>query len=118
MATKAEAFRSRAIRTAHPPRDPAPARPRRDFPVDTSQPGTSATDRKASTTQGSFNFSERVGDKGGAALEAVGPDGQRSRKSTRASSGGVKRGVNLQRRVLRATTAPKSRATRAKARAK
>lgn len=46
MATKAERFRYWTER-AGPKKPKSPARPRRDVPVDTSQVGVSATDRRA-----------------------------------------------------------------------
>lgn len=46
MATKAERFRYWTERSG-PKKPKSPARPRRDVPVDTSQPGISATDRRA-----------------------------------------------------------------------
>jgi hypothetical protein len=46
MATKAERFRYWTERSG-PKKPKSPPRPRRNVPVDTSQPGTSATDRRA-----------------------------------------------------------------------
>lgn len=110
MPTKAQEFRARQQRTAKPPRAKKPRRPRRDAVVDTSLPGVSATDRKATRTS---NRNALAGRRGGAALE----DGTRtSRKSTRKSADGTKRTTNLQLKAIRKTHSPSTRAARASAR--
>jgi hypothetical protein len=111
MATKAQAFRTQQQRTANPPKPKRPKRARRDDVVDTSKPGVSATDRKATrrTTR-----SLLAGRRGGAALEDV-PMGKRSRKSTRKSSDRTKRTTNQQLRAIRQTRSASARAARSKA---
>lgn len=116
MATKAQAFKSQRQREAKPPKKKRAPRPRRDFPVDTAQPGVSASDRRAgSGSSGSRNVSKRAGKKGGAALENS-ATGKPSRKSTRKASGRIKRTSNLQRKAIRKTSSPKQRSAKAKAR--
>ena len=116
MATKAERFKARTERAAQTPK-PKRRRLRRDIPVDTSQPGVSATDRKAGGgSSGTRNASTRVAKRGGPDLEDS-ETGKPSRKSTRASSGRVKQATNLQRREVRATHSPETRARRPSKRA-
>jgi hypothetical protein len=111
MATKAERFRAEQARAANPPKPKRPPRPRRDIPVDTAQPGTSATDRKAGALgTADRNRSRRAKNKGGAKLENS-ASGKPSRKSTRRSQGRVKRTSNLQRQAIRDAHSPKSRAS-------
>jgi hypothetical protein len=118
MATKAQAFKARQMRGAHPPKPKRPPRPRRDLVVDTSLPGVSATDRKAGGgATAARNRSKRSGKKGGAALENS-QTGKPSRKSTRGSSGRAKRTSNLRRRAIRKAASPKTRARQAKAKGK
>jgi hypothetical protein len=113
MATKAEQARARAERAG--PKREKQRRRRRDVPVDTSLPGVSATARKAGLGDSAArNRSRRAGRKGGAALESS--VGQPSRKSTRRSTGRVKRTTNLQREAVRRATSPQARATRARVR--
>lgn len=76
MATKAEQFRYWTERSG-PKKPKGPPRPRRDLPVDTSQPGVSATDRKAGPRKPSL----KAGKKAVYALEVGGE--RPSRKSTR-----------------------------------
>ena len=76
MATKAERFRYWTERSG-PKKPKAPPKPRRDFPVDTSKPGVSATDRKPAPRKPSA----AAGKKAIYVLE-VGA-GKPSRKSTR-----------------------------------
>jgi hypothetical protein len=76
MATKAQEFRYWTERSG-PKKPKRPPRPRRDFPVDTSKPGVSATDRRA----GPRKPSPKVAKKAVYALETA--DGRPSRKSTR-----------------------------------
>lgn len=118
MSTKAQKFKIEQEREANPPKPKRPPRPRRDDPVDTSLPGVSASDRKAGAgSSGKRNVSKRAKAKGGAKLEDS-ATGKPSRKSTRKSTGRVKRTSNLQRRATRKATSPKTNATKAKARAK
>jgi hypothetical protein len=116
MATKAQLFRTQQQREAHPPKPNKPRRPRRDTPVDTSQPGVSATDRRAGGgNSGSRNISARAGRKGGAKLENS-ATGKASRKSSRKSAGRIKAASNLERRAIRKASSPQLRAAQAKAR--
>jgi hypothetical protein len=119
MTTKAEAFRSEKQRSASK-KTKSPPKPRRDTPVDTAQPGVSATARKSGTTKtGATSTAERNRKKakGGAALEDSAKK-RPSRKSTRKSSDGTKRDSNLALRATRKTTSPKARARRSIAKAK
>jgi hypothetical protein len=116
MATRAERFRAEAQRNANPPRKKSPPKPRRDTPVDTAQPSTSATDRRAGMGDtAKRNFSKRVAAKGGAALESS-KTGKPSRKSTRKASGHAKRTTNLKQRETRRVASSKRKARRAAAR--
>jgi hypothetical protein len=111
MATKAERFKARSERAARAPQ-PKRRRLRRDIPVDTAQPGVSATDRKAGGgSTGTRNATTRVAKRGGPDLEDS-ATGKPSRKSTRGSSGRIKQATNLQRRAVRATHSPETRARR------
>lgn len=116
MATKAERFRYRAERSGPKPRD---------VPVDTAEPGISATDRKALRDRTSA-----AARKGGAVLEES--SGRPSRKSSRRSHGKVqtksfneagveskrqgegrtKRSANLQLRTVGRMRSPSSRTRR------
>jgi len=111
MATKAQAFRTQQQRAAKPPKAKKPARPRRAAVVDTSLPGVTATDRKATRRS---NRSSLAGRRGGAALEDTGT-GTPSRKSTRKSSDRTKRSTNQQLQAVRTTTSPSARAARSQA---
>ncbi len=105
MATKAERFRYEAERSG--PKKAKQARPpRRAKPVDTSLPGASASDRRASGRAESI----RAGKKAQYALEDSA--GKPSRKSTRKASNRQK--TDSQMRVKRRTgeMRPESRATR------
>jgi hypothetical protein len=118
MATRSQAFKSEQQREARIPKKKRPPRPRRDFPVDTSQPGVSASDRKVGGgSSGTRNVSKRTARKGGAVLEDS-ATGKPSRKSTRKASGRVKRTSNLQRKAIRETSSSKSRNAQAGARAR
>jgi hypothetical protein len=109
MSTKTQRFRTEMQRAANPPKPKQPARPRRDTPVDTAQPGVSATDRKAGGgSTAARNASARAGKKGGARLEDS-ASGRPSRKSTRKSKGRVKRTTSLQIRESARTHSPKAR---------
>jgi hypothetical protein len=116
MATKAERFKAQQAMDANPPKAKEPKRPPRNRPVDTAKPGVSATNRKAGAGHsGMRNLSKRVAKAGGAALEDS-ETGVPSRKSTRRSSGRIKRTSNLQRKAVRETASGKARATRSRAR--
>jgi hypothetical protein len=117
MSTKAQDFRAQQQREAKPPKPKQPPKRRRANALDTALPGVSASDRKARVHEsGSRNEQARSDNKGGAKLEAS--NGKASRKSTRKSVGRVKRSTNLQLRAVRRTSAPKSRAAQAAARAR
>jgi len=118
MPTKAHEFKAQTQRDARPPRRKEPKRPRRDTPVDTAQPGVSASDRKVGGgSSGSRNESARAKRKGGARLEDS-ATGKPSRKSTRKSAGRLKRTANLQRKAIRKASSSKTRAVKAKASAR
>jgi hypothetical protein len=115
MATKAQRFRSEQERNAGASKPKKKIRrPRaRANDVDTSQPGVSATDRRAGGGRsGARNVSKRAERKGGARLEDS-ETGKASRKSTRKSAGRVKPSSNLQRRAIRKSASPQARAARA-----
>lgn len=114
MPTKAERFRAKRERRANPPRAKSPARPRRDYPVNTARVGVSADDRKAGLLD-TADRNRMNSDKAGAALESS-ETGQPSRKSTRGSAGGVKRTDNLRQRAVQKARSPKKRASKAQAR--
>lgn len=115
MIRKAEAFRRAAERT-RPPRPKQAPRPRRDWPVDTAEPGVSATDRKVGLVDtADRNRSKRAGGKAGWILEGS-TTGRPSRKSTRTSLNRQKPDANLTLRAERRASAPATRAVRAKAR--
>ena len=79
MSTKAERFRYELERSG-PKRAKSAPRPRRDTPVDTAQPGASASQRRAAPRK----ESPRVAKKAGYAFEATA--GKPTRKSTRKSA--------------------------------
>lgn len=111
MATKAETFKADAMRTAHGTPTKKATKAPRNPKLDTSQPGVSASDKKVGAGKSGRNESKRVEKRGGPALE-VSTTGKASRKSTRKSSGRVKRTTNQQEKAMRATAAPKSRASK------
>ena len=114
MATRAERFRA-AVERSKEKKAKRPPRPRRDDPVDTAQPGVSATDRKAGgASTAARNRSGQAGRRGGAKLEDS-RSGKPSRKSTRGSADRTKATANLQQRHTRAVTSPEAQASRAKA---
>ncbi len=78
MATKAEEFRYWTERSG-PKKPKSPPRPRRDVPVDTAQPGVSATDRRAGRKE-SLHAAKK------AAYVLEDSKGRPSRRSTRKSS--------------------------------
>ena len=89
MPTKAESYRYQEERSG-PKKEKRRPRPRRDFPVDTSKPGVSATDRRAGYGRTSRrNFSERSAANAPYALEDS-ATGRPSRKSTRKSANRAK----------------------------
>lgn len=98
MATKAQAFKAQKMVDGHG------AKPKAKAAV-SEEPKISR------------NQTKRVDTRGGPALEEVG-DAKPSRKSTRASSGHVKRTTNLQAKAVRKASAPSTRAAKAKATAK
>ena len=79
MATKAQRFRHRTERSG-PKKPKSPPRRRRDFPVDTSKPGVSASDRRAGFPRKAYST---VRAKAPYAFEPA--EVRRSRKSTRKS---------------------------------
>ncbi len=110
MGTKSERFRYQAERSGpgRPKKDKAP---RRDVPVDTAQPGVSATDRKAGgASTAARNRSKAAARKAAYALE----DSKKrpSRKSTRGASNRQKPDSNLKRRQTRRASSPGERARR------
>ena len=107
MATKAQSFRSRAQREAHPPKPPKKVRARRAAPV--QQLGVEHTAAR--------NVSGHAGRRGGAALEDS-ANGKPSRKSTRASADHTKSTTNQQLRETRKVTSPQARAASANAKTK
>ena len=114
MATKAQSFRVEQQRAAHPPKPKQPRKRRRDAPVDTSLPGVSASDRKVGAgSTAARNRSARAERKGGVRLEDS-QSGKPSRKSTRRSSGRMKPTSNLERRRIRRSSAPESKAAKYK----
>lgn len=113
MPTKAQEFRTEQQRNANPPKPPKPPKRRRDLVVDTSQPGTSATDRKVERRR---TRSILAGNRGGAVTEDPVAGGTRpSRKSTRKSADHTKRTTNQQLEAVRKATTPTAAATRARA---
>jgi hypothetical protein len=100
MATKAEQFRYWSERSG-PKKPKSPPRPRRDVPVDTSQPGVNATQRKAGVPR---KPSRTVAAKAPYAFEPA--TSRPSRRSTRKANARqrtdtkmqAKRRVGLQRR--------------------
>ncbi|MFT3771465.1 MAG: hypothetical protein QM820_39120 [Minicystis sp.] len=92
-----------------------PEKTRRDVPVDTAEPGRSATDRKAGGGSTARRNTKRRTSKATATLEDSARD-RPTRKSTRKSGNRAKQGSKLSRRKVRETTTPSARATRAAAR--
>jgi hypothetical protein len=110
MATRSERFRARVERMG-PPRPKQPKRPRRDVPVDTAQPGISATDRKAGGgSTAARNRSRAAARKAAYVLEDS--DHQPSRKSTRRARNRQKADSSLERRQTMRSTSPPERARR------
>lgn len=114
MVRKAEQARRVTERTT-PAKAKAPAKKRRDVPVDTAQPGVSATDRKIGKgATAKRNVSASAEKKASWVLEDSTTDTP-SRKSTRKAANHAKPDSNLRQRETRRTSAPSSRATRAAA---
>lgn len=112
MATRAERYRYLQERTG-PKLPKQPSRRRRDRPVDTAQPGVSATDRKAGgNSTGARNVSKSAARKTPYMLEDSLAKHRPSRKSTRRGANKLKAAVQLKNRQMRATTAPSQRARR------
>jgi len=116
MAMKAKRLQYTFDRPVKRAKKPKP--PRRDVPVDTAQPGTSASDRRAGgDSTARRNRSARAAKKSEVVLEDS-KGARPSRKSTRRSKNAGKFPSNLERRQIRAVSAPKQRAARAKARSR
>ena len=96
------------------PSVPNTERRRRDRPVDTAEPGVSATDRRAGGGSTAARNLRRTTNAQTSALEDSTKD-RPSRKSTRKSANRSKRDSNLQRRQVRRVSAPKARAARSMA---
>jgi hypothetical protein len=108
VATKTQLFRYSAERSG-PKRPKQPPRRRRDHPVDTAQPGISATDRRAgANSTAGRNRSKSAAKKASYVLE----DSRErpSRKSTRRARNRQKPDNNLKRRQTRKTTSAAARA--------
>lgn len=105
MATKAETFRYWTERSG-PKKPKSSPRPRRDVPVDTSQPGVSATDRRAGYPRKATPAVARK------ALYGFEPAASRpSRKSTRKSGTSQRTDSKMQakRRASLLNPGPKAR---------
>jgi hypothetical protein len=112
MATKAELFRYRQERMG-PDRPKRPPRRRRDDPVNTALPGTSADDRKAGgKSTGARNRSKSAARKALYMLEDSRAPARPSRKSTRRGANKQKPDNPLRERAVRITTSPSQRARR------
>lgn len=92
-----------------------PEKRRRDQPVDTSQPGVSASDRRAGGPSTARRNTKGNTARATAALEDSLQD-RPSRKSTRKSANRSKRDSNLKRRQVRRLNSPQARAARSNAR--
>jgi len=113
MATKAERTRYE-IERSKPGKAKQPRRARRDIGVDTSEPGVSATDRKAGLgSSARRNLKKNGSSRSSVALEDS--KGVPSRKSTRKAANRSKPSNNLTRRQIRRSTSAKTRAGRAAA---
>jgi hypothetical protein len=89
-----------------------PEKTNRTFPVDTSLPGTSATDRKAGGGSTARRNTKKVARRAVAALEDSARD-RPTRKSTRKSANRAKQGSKLRRRKVREVRSPSARAAKA-----
>lgn len=94
-----------------------PEKRRGDAPIDTSQAGASASDRRAGGGSTARRNARRNSAGATSALEDSIHD-RPSRKSTRKSASHSKRDSNLQRRQVRRTTSAKARAIRSVARSR
>jgi hypothetical protein len=101
MATKAEEFRYWTERSGPKKPKGAPRR-RRDAPVDTSKPGTSATDRKTVRGEGSV----RAGKKAAYALERS--TSKPSRRSTRKAGNRQRTDTQMQAKSRVAEVRPRA----------
>jgi hypothetical protein len=106
MATKAERFRY-WIERSGPKKPKSPPRPRRDVPVDTSQPGVSATDRRAGYPR---KPSRAVALKAPYAFEPA--ESRPSRKSTRKANTRQRTDSKMQAKRRVAMLRPGARTTR------
>lgn len=88
-----------------------PEKRRRDRPVDTAAPGTSASDRKAGYGSTARRNTKAKTTSAISTLEDSSKD-RPSRKSTRKSANRAKSGTQLERRALAATVSPTARAAR------
>jgi hypothetical protein len=111
MSTRAETYKSDAMREAHGQQPKKAVKPPRNPKLDTSLPGVSAGDKRVGAGLSGRNESKRVDKRGGPALE-VSTTGKATRRSTRKSVGRVKRTTNLQERAMRATASPSMRAAK------
>jgi hypothetical protein len=116
MATRAERARYEMER-AKPKKAKQPRKPRRDIGVDTSLPGTSASDRRAGNGSSAMRNLKKKGSRK-ATVKMEDSVGQPSRKSTRKAANHAKPGSNLTRRQIRRTTSAKARAMKAKSSAR
>jgi hypothetical protein len=106
MATKAESFRYWTERSG--PKKPKSApRPRRDVPVDTSQPGVSATDRRAGFPT---KAARTIAAKASYAFEPA--EARPSRKSTRKANARQRTDTKMQAKRRAALLRPGTPATR------
>ena len=90
-----------------------PEKRRRDQPVDTAAPGTSASDRKAGYGSTARRNTKGQSSSATATLEDSSND-RPTRKSTRKSANRAKSGTNLERKALAASVSPSARAARGK----
>jgi hypothetical protein len=102
---------------AKPKKAKQPRKPRRDVGVDTSLPGTSATDRLAGNGPAAARNLKKNGSRKATVKMEVSV-GQPSRKSTRKAANHAKPGNNLTRRQIRRTSSAKTRAMKAKSSAR
>ncbi|HUP47883.1 MAG TPA: hypothetical protein VNA04_03745, partial [Thermoanaerobaculia bacterium] len=89
-----------------------PEKRRRDQPVDTSDPGVSASDRKAG--YGSTARRNTKAETTGATATLEDSRTSPSRKSTRKSANRAKGGTNLQKKAVAKTISPSARASRSR----
>ncbi len=92
-----------------------PEKTQRTFPVDTAEPGRSATDRRAGGGSTARRNTKKAAPRAVAALEDSAQD-RPSRKSTRKSVNRAKQGSKLRRRKVREVRSPSARAAKAAAR--